>query len=104
GMDARVVAWDPLNGKQLAQHQRAKANLFSDKTERANEIFGIFPHADNHVLLSDWTGVWDWDQKSDAISLMAKNVWVAQAQTPDGKYLFGPTSGPAIWICEAAPK
>ncbi len=100
-VQAQLIEWDPITGKQIAHHERPTANTLKGNVD--NFPSGLCAAADDHVLVSDHTGIWDWDLADDKIALVAQQVFTISGVSTDGKYYFGRDVDARFWVRDAGP-
>jgi WD40 repeat protein len=92
---ANLIEWDPMTGKKLSHHERPTAN--TPKGNVVNFPQSVSAGRDDHILVNDMTGIWDWDLSRDTLILVARQLYAMTAVSKDGKYYFGRTSTASLW-------
>jgi hypothetical protein len=102
GSDKGTLAvWDPVGGVRMAEARRPIAGKTRDG-EKANWVIGIAEKPDGTPIVSDLSGLWEWDRPANKFRWISKSLYGVRGTLEGGKVLVGGT-GRNVWLRESDP-
>ncbi len=99
-----VAVWDGTDDDPKTFHRRP--NSTPDKrtpnVKVRNWVVSLSPGRDNHVMVSDRDGLWDWNRESDQLTFLATTIWGPALMMEHNKY-FVAAYLRQLWIRESDP-